>query len=165
VRLGATAAIGATVVIATAVAAAAPPRAGILVPGRSLGGVALGATEAQVRAAWGDRFGRCRACPHPTWYFNQRPFEPKGVGVEFRGGRVSALFTLWGPDGWRSSRGLRIGDAAARIGTLHGPVIRVECGGYAALTRMDGRTVTAFYVVEDEVWGFGLMRPDVPACR
>jgi hypothetical protein len=152
-------------VVATAVAAAAPPRAGILVPGRSLGGLALGATEAQVRAAWGDRFGPCRACPHPTWYFNQRPFEPKGAGVEFRDGRASALFTLWAPDGWRSSRGLRIGDATARIGPLHGPVIRVECGGYAALTRTDGRTVTAFYVVDEKVWGFGLMRPGVPACR
>jgi hypothetical protein len=151
--------------VATAVAAAAPPRPTVLDPGRTLGGLALGATPKQVNATWGDRFGRCRACAHPTWYFNDRPFEPKGVGVEFRAGRAAALFTLWAPDGWRTTHGLRIGDAAARIGTLHGPVIRVECGGYAALTRMDARTVTAFYVVDDEVWGFGLMRPDVPACR
>jgi hypothetical protein len=137
----------------------------VLVPGSTLGGLALGATQAQVTAIWGDRFGRCRACVHPTWYFNDRPFEPKGVGVEFRSGRAAALFTLWAPDGWRTTRGLRIGDAAARIGTLHGPVIRVECGGYAALTRMDGLTVTAFYVVDEKVWGFGLMRPGVPACR
>jgi hypothetical protein len=44
-------------------------------------------------------------------------------------------------------------------------MIRVECGGYAALTRMDGQTVTAFYVVDEEVWGFGLLRPGVPVCR
>jgi hypothetical protein len=30
---------------------------------------------------------------------------------------------------------------------------------------MDGQTVTVFYVVDDEVWGFGLLRSDVPACR
>jgi hypothetical protein len=155
----------ATACVATAGAAAAPPRSTVLAPGRTLGGLALGATQGQVSAIWGDRFGRCRACRYPTWYFNDRPFEPKGVGVEFRSGRAAALFTLWAPDGWRTTRGLRIGDPAARIGTLHGPVIRVECGGYAALTRIDGQTVTAFYVVEDEVWGFGLLRPGMPACR
>ena len=163
---GASAAAVASVVLAIAAAAgASAPRAGVVVAGRSLGGLALGATPAQVRAAWGDTFGRCRSCAQPTWYFNERPFEPKGVAVEFRRGRAQALYTLWAPPDWRTSRGLRMGDPAARIGMLHGPVIRVECGLYAALTRRDGTAVTAFYVLDDEVWGFGLFRAGVPVCR
>ena len=57
----------------TASAAAAAPRAGIVVPGKSLGGLSLGATTAQVRSAWGSRFGVCRDCRVQTWYFNYRP--------------------------------------------------------------------------------------------
>jgi hypothetical protein len=146
---------------------AAVPSAGdrVLVPGRSLGGLMLGGSEADVRAAWGNRFGRCRSCAQPTWYFNERPFEPKGLGVEFRRGRVTALFTLWQPDGWRSTRGVRLGDPEARVGQLEGPTIRVGCAGYAALTQADGDAVTAFYVVYGRVWGFGLVRAGVPVCR
>ena len=159
------AAAAGTAVVATASAAGAPPSAGVLVPGRSLGGLALGTTGADVRAAWGDRFGRCRNCPRATWYFNRRPFEPDGVGVEFRDGRVAGIFTLWQPAGWRSSRGVRVDDPAARVSVLHGPVLRTQCVGYAALTRVDGDATTAFYVVDDKVWGFGLFRAGVAPCR
>jgi hypothetical protein len=146
-------------------AGAAPPRAGLVVPGKSVGGLELGATRAQVRAAWGSRFGACRGCRMPAWYFNFRKFEPEGAGVAFRRNRTVALFTIWAPPGWRTDRGLRIGDDAARVGALHGPLLRVRCGSYEALTMRVGSAVTAVYVHDERVWGFGLSRPGVPVCR
>jgi hypothetical protein len=146
-------------------AQAAPPKAGLLVPGKSLGGLKLGATQAQVRAAWGTGFGRCRGCSHPTWYFNYAPFSPKGAGVEFRRGRAAAIFTLWSPPGWRTPKGLRMGDEEARITALYGALTRSECGTYSALLLQQPAGVTAFYVAGGRLWGFGLLRPQVPECR
>jgi hypothetical protein len=135
------------------------------VPGKSLGGVRLGSTGMQVSAAWGSRHGVCRDCRTPTWYFNLRAFEPQGAGVAFRRGRVVALFTVWSPQGWHTDRGLRIGDPAARIVGLYGPMLRSNCGTYAVMTLRRGRTTTSFYVVDEQVWGFGLSRLGEPACR
>lgn len=143
----------------------APPRAGVVVPGKSLGGVRLGATRPQVRAAWGGSFGVCRGCREPTWYFNFHIFEPQGAGVSFRGSRASALFTLWQPSGWRTDRGLRIGDPGARVASLYGPLLRLNCGTYSALTLRRARALTAIYLVDEKVWGFGVSRPDEPVCR
>ena len=94
-------------VLAVGPAAAAPPTAGEVVPGASLGGLRLGATKAQVERAWGRAYGICTNCPKETWYFNYFAFEPEGVGVELRGGRAAALFTLHSPAGWRTKRGAR----------------------------------------------------------
>lgn len=146
-------------------ATAAPPRAGVLVPGQRLGGIALGMTAAQVEAAWGARHGVCRSCRATTWYFNRRPFEPQGAGVELRRRAVVAVFTLWAPPGWRTSRGVRIGDPLARVTAVYGPLTRIECGTYYALTIPRRGATSAIYVVDEEVWGFGLVRPSVSACR
>jgi hypothetical protein len=43
----------------TALALALPQHA-VVVPGKTFAGLRLGATGAQVQAAWGPRFGRCR---------------------------------------------------------------------------------------------------------
>lgn len=118
-----------------------------------------------MQRGWGRRFGRCRSCARPTWYFNFEPFRPEGVGVELRAGRVSALFTLWSPPGWRTDRGLLLGDNPARATALYGALIPVECGEYRALTQRSPRAVTAFYVLDDRIWGFGLVRPGTPICR
>lgn len=142
-------------------ASAAAPRMGIVVPGRSFDGLALGAARADVRAAWGSRFGACRGCRDETWYFNFRRFEPEGVGVAFRHGRAVAFFTLWAPKGWRTSGGLRIGEPVAARGTG----VRVNCGTYYALTSRSRRAVTTIYVRDEKVWGFGLSRPSLPVCR
>ena len=144
---------------------AAPPRQGLLVPGRSLGGVTLGMTGAQVLDAWGRRHGVCRDCARTTWYFNERPFVPRGTGVELRLGRVAAAFTVWRPTGWQTNDGLVLGDVEGRITEIYGAMRRVECGGYSALLARRRGAVTAFYVYEGALWGFGLMRPDVPPCR
>lgn len=151
-----------TLAVALALAA---PTSGTLVPGRSLGGLELGATKAEVRAAWGARFGRCRSCATETWYFNFRRFDPKGLGVEFRGGRVAALFTLGRPDGWRTREGLRLGDHAARVTELYGALARRACRGYDALTLPRAGATTAFYVFDGRVWAFALVGPRSGVCR
>jgi hypothetical protein len=146
-------------------AAAQPPRAGVVVPGRTLGGLGLGATPAQVRAAWGARYGLCRDCRERTWYFNYRRFEPQGAGVAFRRGRAVALFTLWSPPDWRTSRGLAIGDSAARVAGIYGALLRTPCTNYYALTIPSGRATTAVYVFDDQVWGFALLARGQRVCR
>jgi hypothetical protein len=151
--------------VAPATAWAAPPRAGVLDPGRSLGGLRLGATEAQVRAAWGTSFGRCRSCSSPTWYFTYRRYRPQGAGVSFRRGRVEAIFTLWAPPGWRTPSGLRIGDPASRISQLYGPLSRTPCGQYSALILPMQGGVNVFYVSNRKLWGFGLFDFLVQPCR
>ena len=151
--------------LAASGAAAAPPRAGLVVPGKTLGGLALGATKAQVRAAWGTRHGVCRDCPAETWYFNLKRFEPQGAGVTFRRGRAVALFTVWSPPDWRTAQGLRIGDPEFRISTIYGTLFQIDCGRYSASTMRSRGVTTAFYVVDEQVWGFGLSRPGQPICR
>ena len=155
----------AALLIAAPAAQAAPPGAGALKPGIALAGIRLGMTPAQVRGAWGGRFGVCRDCRRPTWYFNYARFEPQGAGVSFRSGRVAAVFTIWAPPGWRTNRGLRIGDDAARATLLHRGLIRVNCGTYYALTLNGRNAVTSIYVHDEKVWGFGLSRPRERVCR
>ena len=146
-------------------AGAAPPEAGILVEGRSLGGVHIGWTRRQVVAAWGPRYGRCRACARETLYFNTRPFHPQGAGVELRRGRVVAAFTIWSPPGWRSARGLRIGQPAARVTATYGTLPTRNCRGYRAI-ELRGREIrTVIAIVDDAVWGFALVTDDGPTCR
>src|SRR2546423_11040067 len=88
----------ATTVIALALAAPAAaglPKAGALIPGRSLGGIRLGESPQAVRAALGKFYGTCRGCPRRTWYFTYRPFDKHGLAVEFTGGQGSGPYTLW----------------------------------------------------------------------
>jgi hypothetical protein len=146
-------------------AGAGLPRAAVLVPGRSLGGVRLGATQTTVTRTWGSGHGVCRGCRDRTWYFNYRAFDPQGAGVSFRRGRVVSVFTLWSPPGWRTSKGLQLGEDAARITALYGPLLRRDCVGYSALALRTGSSVTCFYVVNDRLWGFALRRPGIPLCR
>jgi hypothetical protein len=148
-------------------ATAAPPRSGLVAAGKSFGGLQLGATRAQVRAAWGRSFGSCRGCDSPTWYFNYRRFSPHGAGVSFRDGRAVAFFTLWAPRGWRTDRGLRIGDDGTRLFILYRLLVRVPCGTspYFVYTLRTRDAQTAFYVRDQKLWGFGLSRRDVSPCR
>ena len=138
------AALAAAVVAASA---AAPPNRGLFVPGKSLGGVTLGMTKAQVLAEWGKRHGVCRSCRRETWYFNYEPFTPEGAGVVFERGRAVHAFTVWRPPGWETPQGLRLGDDASEAARVY------ERGGwqkvgvvpdYALLPR-GGLCETIFY--------------------
>ena len=146
-------------------AAAAPPGAGVLVPGRSLGGIQLGTTKAEVERRWGRAYGVCSNCPRETWYFNYYAFQPRGAGVEWRGGRVAAVFTIYQPLGWRTPKGLELGDSSERLTGLYGPLRVVTCDGYSAHVLEGRNATTVFYVLGDRLWAFGLSRPGLALCR
>jgi hypothetical protein len=150
--------------VAVTPAAAALPRAGVLVAGASLGGVRLGESAAQVHAGLGVH-GVCSACARPTWYFTYRPFDNHGLGVELSGGRVSAVYTLWQPRGWRGPDGLVLGTGEDQVNGKLGPLLPIACAGYAALVKDTAGTRTAYYVRNNRLWGFGLLRAKADPCR
>ena len=159
--------------IATALAAlvlAAPvaagvPRRGVLDPGRSLGGIRLGEAPRAVRATLGSFSGLCRGCASRTWYFTVRPFDEHGIAVEFVRGRVSAVYTLWQPAGWRAPNGVVLGASQDAVTGKLGALLVVSCPGYSAYVRDVSGTRTAYYFVNSRLWGFGLLRANASPCR
>ena len=155
----------AVLMIAAPAAAAALPKAGTLVPGRSLGGVRLGESQSTIRAALGRFYGTCRSCARRTWYFTYRPFDKRGLAVEFERGRVSGVYTLWRPTGWHAPDKLRFGSTPLAVHLLVGATRTVTCGGYEALVRDGAHARTAYYLFAGRLWGFGLFRRGTPPCR
>ncbi len=141
------------------------PSHGVLVPGKSLGGVSIEMTHAQVRAEWGAGFGRCHGCAKETWYYNFRAFTPQGAAVRFTKGRVDAVWTLWQPNGWRTSDGLQLGAAAAEVTSRYGALVTITCGSYRALIRTKGHVTSVYYIFGEKLWGFGLSRPGASPCH
>ena len=146
-------------------AAAGLPKAGALVPGRSLGGIRLGESPQAVRAALGTFYGTCRGCPHSTWYFTYRPFSQRGLAVEFDRDRVSAVYTLWSPQGWHGPGGLRFGATPLTVHDRVGTLRTVGCNGYTALVRDTFQARTAYLLYAGRLWGFGLFRRGADPCR
>lgn len=146
-------------------ASAGLPHNGTLVPGASLGGVELGESQQAVRASLGKVYGRCTDCARPTWYFTYAPFDKHGLGVEFTGGRVSAVYTLWEPTGWHATNGLRLGASPLAVHRRVGFIETVTCSGYEALVADHGHARTAYYLYQGSLWGFGLFRRDAGPCR
>lgn len=158
----------ATALIALALAvpaAAGLPKAGVLVPGRSLGGIRLGESPAAVRAALGTFYGACRGCLRRTWYFTYGPFDRHGLAVELTGGRVSGIYTLWRPTGWHGPHKLGFGSSALAVHHLTGASRNVTCNDYEALAHDSGRARTAYYLFKGRLWGFGLFRRGDSPCR
>jgi hypothetical protein len=145
-------------------ARALPPDAGVLRPGRSLGGVTIGMARQRVLTLWGTSFGRCKTCARETLYFNRFAFRPDGAGIELADGRVSAVFTMWAPAGWSTAEGLRIGEPAVRAVATYPRRLRVACDGYTALV-LPGTPRSVVYVVAGEVWGFALLGRAAGICR
>jgi hypothetical protein len=148
-----------------ATAAAGLPRAGKLVPGRSLGGIQLGESSGAVRAALGTFYGSCRGCTHRTWYFTYGPEIRRGLAVELTGGRVSGVYTLWRPAGWHAPHGLGFGSSVLVVHRLTGASRTVPCRGYEALVRDSGHARTAYYLFDGRLWGFGLFPRGASPCR
>jgi hypothetical protein len=162
--VGPLAAVAFVAVLAVAPAASAPPAKGLLVPGRSLGGVSVGMTKADVLRVWGSRHGVCRDCPRTTWYFNYEKFVAQGAGVVFEGGHVSHVFTVWSPDGWRSADGLALGASEAEV---DGKIVLNDerlCDGYDALLAEGKTASTVYYLYDGRLWGFGLTKPGANPC-
>jgi hypothetical protein len=153
-----------TALVLAASAAAGLPRAGTLVPGRSLGGVRLGESSHAVVAALGESYGTCRGCARRTWYFTYRPFDEHGLAVEFVHGRVSGVYTLWRPAGWHAPHGLGFGATALAVHEAVGTLRTIGCHDYDALVRDSARARTVYYVFAGKLWGFGLFRRGAAPC-
>jgi hypothetical protein len=151
-------------VLATAAAVASLPHAGVLVPGHSLAGVRIGEPAAQVQAALGAH-GVCSGCATTTWYFTYGRFTQPGLAVELTDGKVSAVYTIWQPPGWKGPRGLELGAPEVEVAALAGSIVPFNCPGYTAWVIDVGRVRTAYYVVDGKLWGFGLVRAPKSPCR
>jgi hypothetical protein len=165
VAVGLVATTVAAALLLAATAAAGLPKAGVLVPGQSLGGIRLGESPRAVRAELGTFYGTCRGCSRRTWYFTYSPFDKQGLAVEFTGGQVSGLYTLWRPAGWHAPHKLRFGSSALAVHRLTGASRTVVCRGYEALVRNTAQASTAYYLLSGRLWGFGLFRRDASPCR
>ena len=110
-----------------------------------------------MRALLGRDYGLCHGCATTTWYFTYRRFDDKGLAVEVTRGRVSAVYTLWQPPGWRDTHGVVLGAPQAQVPSG----IPIACSGYEAFVR--GTSV--YYVVNGNLWGFGLIRRGRSPCR
>ena len=146
-------------------APAGPPAQGVLVPGKSLGGLELGATQAAVSAKWGDRHTLCTVCRRTTWLYSYRGSATTGAAVSFRNGRVSAVFTLGVPRGWRTSRGVVLGDPATKVHSVYGTLPWSRCVGYGAVSIRRAGAVASIYTYGDSVYGFALTLPSEPVCQ
>jgi hypothetical protein len=154
----------AALALATPAAAGLPP-AGVLVPGRSLGGILLGETPHAVRAALGRQFGVCTGCGRTTWYFTYKRSEPQGLAVEFVHRRVSAVYTLWQPPGWRATNDLRLGATPLQVHRRAGRLHTITCNGYDALVTDRAGSRTAYFLYQGSLWGFGLFLANWSPCR
>ena len=151
--------------VLVASAAADLPQAGALVPGRSLGGVRLGESASDVRAALGTFYGACRFCSRHTWYFTYQRFGKEGLAVELERNRVSAVYTLWRPAGWHAPRRLQLGATPLAVHRRAHATRTITCHGYDVLVRDTARTRTAYYLFDGKLWGFGLFRHGASPCR
>jgi hypothetical protein len=158
-------ATGIAALVFVAGASAGLPKAGSLVPGRSLGGVRLGESPRAVRASLGHTYGTCRGCTRTTWYFTYHPFTQQGLAIELDGGRVSAVYTLWRPPGWHGPEGLRFGATPLTVHDRAGARHTITCNGYTALVRDTFQARTAYFLYAGRLWGFGLFRRGADPCR
>jgi hypothetical protein len=159
-----TLAVCAAVLVCASSAVAALPRTGVFLPGRSLAGIQLGESATDVRAALGAH-GVCIGCATTTWYFNYQPFSQRGLAVELTHRRVTAVYTLWQPAGWRAAKGLQLGVVEGQLTTSAGPLVSVVCSGYDARVADGPHARSVYYVVQGKLWGFGLLRAHADPCR
>jgi hypothetical protein len=146
------------------------PSTGVLTPGVSLGGVKLGFTAQQVIGRWGSTYSVCSKsqCGHSTvWYFVYQSGEPLGAAVRFdKAGKVTAVFTLGSPTGWRTADGLLIGQGISDAQRLYGSNLSWSvCLGYGAMSMKGGKAVTSIYTYGETVYGFALTSPGTPVCQ
>ena len=140
------------------------PIRGVVVPGKTIGGVGIGLTEKAVRARWGRNYALCKSCSLPTWLYEYQGGEPLGAAVKFRNDRVVAVFTLGSPAGW-GLKGVMMGDPVSNVYALFPNTGDANCIGYNALTvRLDGDT-TSFYSASGVIYGYALTARSQPPCQ
>jgi hypothetical protein len=137
----------------------------VFLPGKSLGGVALGDSEPKVRALWGHRFTVCKGCTPMTWFYMSPTGDPFGAGVSFRHGRVTSVFTLGSPRGWHMRDGVRPGQLLSHWNDPDPATTSTACSGYGAISTRTARVVTSILTIGQSVYGFALSRPSEPICH
>jgi hypothetical protein len=152
--------------VATPAHAEVFPSHGIVVPGKTIGGVGLGMTQAAVRTRWGSRYVICTSCgPQPVWLYEYPGAEPLGAAVKFSSaGKVVAVFTLGSPVGW-GVKGVMMGDPVSNVYNLFGNPGNANCIGYSALTINIGGAVTSFYSASGVIYGYALTASSQSPCE
>jgi hypothetical protein len=141
------------------------PTHGVLISGRSLAGVHLGDTPADIRATWGTNYRACSGCTLTTWLYTYET-KPVGAAVIFKGNHVVAVFTLGSPFGWRTQKGLALGADVHKLVAMY-PASSMGykvCIGFNALSTRQGETVTSIYTQAESVYGFALTMAGAPVC-
>ena len=148
-------------------ASGALPTRGVLVVGKSLAGVPLGATQTMVKTRWGSRYVNCikSPCDDPTWMYFYPSGEPVGAAVRFRNNKAVAVFTLGAVPGWKSTEGIKIADPASKVYDFYGSPKYTKCVGYEALSLTRGGVTTSFYLTSGVVYGFAITAAGVPVCQ
>jgi hypothetical protein len=118
-----------------------------------------------VRATLGASYGVCGRCARTTWYYNLRAFDMHGLAVEFTRRRVSAVYTIMQPPGWTGPNNLVLGAADGEVTTAAGPLVATTCPGYVAWVKDRAGVRTVYYILNNILWGFGLMRANADPCR
>jgi hypothetical protein len=142
-----------------------PPH-GVLIAGKSLAGVGLGATQSDVLAAWGPRHEVCDSCKLTTWTYVYATV-PVGAAVVFdKTGHAVAVFTLGQPLGWRTREGLQLGADVHDLAAMYdAPSMDYKaCIGFSALSMRQGRVVTSILTQAEQVYGFALTVPEQTVC-
>ena len=69
------------------------------------------------------------------------------------------------PRGWRSSRGVSLGDPADKVLSVYGTLPWSRCVGYGAVSIRRGGAVASIYTYGESVYGFALTLPSEPVCQ
>jgi hypothetical protein len=143
------------------------PTRGILVVGKSLAGISLGATQTAVKTRWGSRYVNCTKSPciDPTWLYFYPSGEPVGAGVRFRNNKAVAIFTLGATPGWKSTEGIKVADPINKLYDFYGTPKYTKCIGYEAYSLTRNGVVTSFYATSGVVYGFAITVPGLTVCQ
>ena len=121
--------------------------------------------QQQVRAAWGRNYTKCGYCKDETWLYVYRGAEPLGAAVRFQKNKLVAVFSLGSPAGWKTDKGLYMGDPIANVYQYYPTTGTTRCIGFDAITAKTGKSVTAFYSAAGVVYGFAMVIPTMTVCQ
>jgi hypothetical protein len=80
-------------------------------------------------------------------------------------GGLELGFTVGVPRGWRTSRGVALGDPATKVHSVYGALPWSRCIGYGAVSIRRPGVVASIYTYGDSVYGFALTLPSEPVCQ
>jgi hypothetical protein len=146
-------------------AAGSLPTRGLFIPGVSLAGVRIGDTQRRVVGILGPKYKTCSYCADPTFLWMYRTGEPLGMAARFQKGHVVAVFTLGSPAGWKTDKGLAMGDGISSVYQFFSNTGTKRCIGFDAITAQTGKVTTAFYSAAGVVYGFALVIPGMTVCQ